>query len=446
MHYHRRPLLSILAAALLAGAATSLPSHWGEILVKHKWDDLPDNWVSIGHPPNGTTITLHISLKPNRENALVDALYEVSQPEHPKHVLLTTPHLETYSHVPLHSRYGAHLSKEQVAEIVAPHPDTLELVSSWLEFNGMPLSSISTTHGGDLLTVPGVPVSQANQLLGASYQLYYHAGTNQTILRTVGYALPAELHIHVKTIIPTTAFTSTPYLQQTPRNRSSGAAAQASGKPVDVLSREIDTSPWLLRWQYHTSTYTPAAADQNALGIVGFPDEYPSPNPEDPDLRAFMTRFRTDAIASTVVVVPVDGSEDENLNQPNSLATMDAEYGEALVYPDPVVYYALSGPMQPQISSSGLPAPGDVYFEWLYTLTKQQDVPQTLSVGWRFDEQTISKDYADTLCLMFAQLGLRGTTVFAASGDAGVGVGNCRDSSGNVRFYTTFPASCKCGV
>jgi tripeptidyl-peptidase-1 len=283
-------------------------------------------------------------------------------------------------------------------------------------------------------------------MLGASYQLYYHAGTNQTILRTVGYALPAALHIPVKTIIPTTAFGSTWHLPQTPRNRSSGAAAEASGEPVDVLSRDINTSPWVLRWVYLMSTYTPAAADRNALGIVGFPNEYPSPNPEDPDLRSFMTRFRTDAIAPTVVVVPVDGSQDADLNQPNSLATMDAEYGEALVYPDPVVYYALSGPMQPQISPSGGPAPGDVYFEWLYSLTKQQDIPQTLSVGWRFDEQTISKQYADTLCLLFAELGARGTTVFAASGDAGVGVGGCRDSSGNVRFYTTFPASCKCGV
>jgi tripeptidyl-peptidase-1 len=159
----------------------------------------------------------------------------------------------------LRFRYGAHLSKEQVAELVAPHPDTLELVSSWLEYNGVPPSSISTTHGGGWLTVAGVPVSQANELLGASYQLYYHAGTNETILRTVGYALPAALHIHVQTVAPTTAFTSTRLLQQTPRSRSSGAAAQAanvatSGEPVDVLSRRDEqyVEPSFLRWLYDT--------------------------------------------------------------------------------------------------------------------------------------------------------------------------------------------------
>jgi hypothetical protein len=69
-----------------------------------------------------------------------------------------------YSRVPLlFCRYGMHLSKEQVAELVAPHPDTLELVNSWVEYHGIPSSSVSTTHGGGWLTFIGVPVSRANE-------------------------------------------------------------------------------------------------------------------------------------------------------------------------------------------------------------------------------------------------------------------------------------------
>jgi tripeptidyl-peptidase-1 len=451
MCYHRLSLLFILAAALLAAAATALPSHWGQMLVKHKWDDLPDNWVSVGHPPDNATIRLYIALKPNRENALIDTLYEVSQPEHPKHVLFTTPQLEAYLRVPLLLfRYGAHLSKEQVAEIVAPHPDTVELVCSWLESSGVPASSISTTQGGGWLTVADVPVSQANELLGASYQLYYHAGMNKTILRTVGYALPSALHIHVKTIVPTTAFAPT---QQSPRSRSSGAAAQAAnatlGEPVNVLSRvpELNNDLNSVRSFYRMITYVPAAPDENSLGIVGFADEYPSPSPDNSDLRKFMAEYRTDAIAPEVIVVPINGAEDEDLNHPTSVATMEAEYGVAIVYPISVFYFALSGTLQPVISPSGEPGPDDPYFEWLFTLTRQRDLPPTISVGWRFDEQTIPKDYADTLYDLFAELGVRGITVFAASGDEGVGAPEkCKDNSGNVRFYTTFPASCTCGV
>ena len=89
MRYYRLFVLSVLflavlAAALLACHAMPLPSPWGDLLVKHKWDDIPDNWVFLGHPPEGTAIDLHIELKPHRENAMIDALLEVSQPGHPK--------------------------------------------------------------------------------------------------------------------------------------------------------------------------------------------------------------------------------------------------------------------------------------------------------------------------------------------------------------------------
>ncbi|KAH9080375.1 hypothetical protein EDB83DRAFT_2513280 [Lactarius deliciosus] len=69
---------------------------------------------------------IYIAVKPRRENTLVDTLYdsEVSQPRHP--------------------RYHAHLTKE-VADLVTPHPETLELMNSWLEHHGISSSFISMT-------------------------------------------------------------------------------------------------------------------------------------------------------------------------------------------------------------------------------------------------------------------------------------------------------------
>ena len=76
-----------------------------------------------------------------------------------------------------------------------------------------------------------VSVTQANALLDASYQLYRHVESSETIVRTVGYALPAALHEHVLTMAPMTSFVSPPAQWQTPRNRTDGAAA-APVKPV----------------------------------------------------------------------------------------------------------------------------------------------------------------------------------------------------------------------
>jgi tripeptidyl-peptidase-1 len=444
MRYHTLSILSVLAVVLFASPATPLHLHWGEMLVKHKWIHIPDNWLSLGHPPDGATIDLHIALKPDRENALINALQEVSQPRHPRHVLFTTPLFEAYSSVPLlHSRYGAYLTKEQVSQLVAPHPDTLKLVSSWLKHNGMPPSSISLTHGGSWLTVAGVPVSQANILLGASYQLYYHPGTNETIIRTVGYAIPAALHVHIRTIAPTTAFTSTHLLEpeEPPRSRSGGSVNATWGEPMNMLSRrqppiEPKADPSLLRSLYNTVTYSPVEANQNMLGIVGFRNEYPGPM----DVLQFLTQFRADATGASPAIEVID---DRYRIEVGMQANLDVQYTLALTYPTPVVYYVGTGNgVQLEPPDNKLAAPGDVYLQWLNYMAQKQRVPQTIALGYSTPEPSIPLEYATALCTLFMELGVRGTSILVASGNAGVGRGDCTDDNGNVQFYTTFPASC----
>ena len=85
--------LSFLVTVLLAaGFAKPAPlESWDDMQVMHAWNTVPANWESIGQPPTGATINLYISVKPERENALIDALTEVSNPSHLRHVLLTAP-------------------------------------------------------------------------------------------------------------------------------------------------------------------------------------------------------------------------------------------------------------------------------------------------------------------------------------------------------------------
>ena len=95
MRYRGLSALSFLAAALPA-ANFAMPTPlkpWDDMQVKHNWSTVPANWESLGHPPAGTTIKLYISVKPKQESALIDALSEVSNPSHPRHVLLTPPPL-----------------------------------------------------------------------------------------------------------------------------------------------------------------------------------------------------------------------------------------------------------------------------------------------------------------------------------------------------------------
>ncbi|KAH8985670.1 subtilisin-like protein [Lactarius akahatsu] len=382
--------------------------------IKHSWNAVPNNWVSLGRPPSGTTIDLYIALKPHRENALINALYEVSEPGHP--------------------RYRAHLTKEQVAGLVAPRPQTLELVNSWLEHHGISSSSVSMTHGGNTLKLKGMSLTQANTLLGASYQVYRHVERGETIVRTVGYSLPRALHWHVLTVAPTTSFVSPRAQWQTPRNHSSGETVglvkSASGEPATMFSsrEEVDyVTPPFLRWLYDTVAYTPNAMGENVLGVVGFLGDYPSPA----DLWAFMHKY-CEADDATYEVVTINGGGYDPTH-PHEEANMDIQYAEAMAYPTPHIFYS---------TGRGRSGTDDWFITWLEYILDQGNIPQTISISYSNEERNASREYALYVCDMFARLGALGVSVLVSSGNEGIGKGSCVNRDGMVRFLPRFPATC----
>ncbi|KAH9019170.1 subtilisin-like protein [Lactarius pseudohatsudake] len=413
MHYLRLSVFWALAVITrpLDSAATPFAPNWNDTRTKHRWNAIPSKWESIGQPPAGTTIDLRIALKPHREHALTDAIYEVSNPKHPK--------------------YGAYLSKEQVAKLVAPHPYTLKLVETWLRHHGVPPSNVSTSHGGNWLTVTGVPVSKANDLLGASYQLYRYAGTKGTILRTVGYALPAALHVHVQTVAPTTYFG----LPLTPRERLRGHHGRAA-----LSARAEPITPAVLRSLYNSVTYQPAATEQNMIGVTGFHGEYVG----DDDLENFMDHFRSDADDPTFLVIDINDSGYDP-DKPGDEADLDMQYTQGIAWPTPHVFYSIGGVAEEFIPDSFTPEnDNEPYLGWLEVMISLEDVPQTISTSYGGDEQTFPPDYAKSVCELFGQLGARGVSILFASGDSGVGGGDCKknDGSGVVQFQPSFPPTC----
>ncbi|KAF8264387.1 subtilisin-like protein [Lactarius quietus] len=405
--------LSFVAHILLGCYAEPISPRWDDMHTVHSWNKVPENWMDLGHPTTGTTIDLHIALRPDRESALIDALYEVSDPSNQK--------------------YGAHLTREQVAELAAPHQHTLELVRSWLIHHGVPFSTFSMTHG-NTLTLTNVSIIQANKLLGASYQLYKHVKTNMTTVRTIGYALPAVLHNHVWTVEPTTHFDPLPMRGETLRNRSHVAEAKhaegVSGEPVTAhSSRDIGvTSPSFLSRLYNTWSYTPAASYRNTLAIVGYRWDYPSPT----DLRAFMEKYRSDGVDGTYTVVQLNyGGYDPS--HPNGEANLDVQYAQGMAYPIPLVFYS---------TGAGPSGTGDWYLSWIHSVLGLLILPPTISTSYYNNEVLFPRGRAEYLCYLYAQLGARGVSILFPTGNDGVGEGRCLTRDGSVRFTPTFPATC----
>ncbi|KAF8256739.1 Pro-kumamolisin, activation domain-containing protein [Lactarius quietus] len=377
MRHYMLSVLCIFANVPLCGLATPLTSRWEEVHVKHSWSSVPDDWTNLGHPAADTTIDLHIALKAENESALIDALNEVSSPDHPK--------------------YGKHLSKVQVAELVAPPTEVLELINTWLEHHGiLPSSKVITKHGGSQLTLIGVPVSRANDILGASYQLYHHIGTNTTVLRTLSYGLPEALLESVQTVVPTTNFGFPIRLGKNPscdagkrRRRSRRPQRERTGQRYICLRAHCGKPECDRRWRIH--------------------GDCPSPD----DLVKFMRTYRAGGTYAPYAVALVNGGT-YNPNNPGQEANLDIQYSLGIASPIGLIFYSTGE------------THGDWLVSWLEYMLDQISIPQTITLSYGFFEVGISPEYA--------------------TGDHGVGPGQClfNDGNGNlyVRFIPTFPSTC----
>lgn len=87
--------------------------------------------------------------------------------------------------------------------LVAPKPETVAAVNTWLSENGIEASTVSPA--GDWLQF-AIPVSKANELLETRFSMFNHTPSGRTVIRTLAYSIPADLKGHVDLVHPTTRY------------------------------------------------------------------------------------------------------------------------------------------------------------------------------------------------------------------------------------------------
>lgn len=117
-------------------------------------------------------------------------------------------------------------------------------------------------------------------------------------------------------------------------------------------------------------------------------------------------------------------------------------YAMALSYPVHNTFYETAG-QPPYIPDSNTPTnTNEPYLDWLNYMNSLATVPQTVTSSYGDNEQTVPRDYADSVCSQFVKLAARGVSILVSSGDGGVSggqSGNCmsNDGSNNKRFLPT---------
>ena len=102
---------SILYLAALMGAAAATSVTMEEL--RH----VPEGWHSVDVPDQSRSIHLRIAMTQPKQGLFEQALLQISTPGH--------------------VRYGQHLKREELKDMLRPTPDATSAVLSWLEDAGI---------------------------------------------------------------------------------------------------------------------------------------------------------------------------------------------------------------------------------------------------------------------------------------------------------------------
>ena len=162
---------------------------------------VPDGFTRVGDAPSNHRVRLQVGLKQDRFEELMRHLYEGMRflTASLKLRLLISRAVSD----PDHSRYGQHLSQDEVTELVKPSEESLELVREWLHEHVDP-GAISYSEAKDFLSFT-LPLSKVECLLDTKYSVYRHVEGFE-LVRTPEWKLPLHLHEHITAIQPTTSF------------------------------------------------------------------------------------------------------------------------------------------------------------------------------------------------------------------------------------------------
>ncbi|KAH0836443.1 peptidase S8/S53 domain-containing protein [Lanmaoa asiatica] len=411
-------------------------------------------WLRNGPAPSDHPLELKIALPQPHFPILEKHLWEVSNPKH--------------------ERYGAYLSKEETEALMAPHPETLDVVSEWLSSHGIEEEHLYRSSAQDWITIriPVVPCrgnAEHSKEHGSfstliypngriqKYHVYTHSDSGESIVRTTSYSLPESLDEHVELIQPTTMFTRLKPFKSTLHwsnlassgspSPSTGTLTGPAGNPVDASCNGTITIT-CLRQLYNAVGYNTSATNDNKIAVTAYLEQYAN----NQDLQQFFQLENPTAYGSNYTFVSINGGLNNQTYAAAGIeANLDTQFAYGLTYPTPATFYSTGG-SPPYIPDAVTPTDtNEPYLNWLDYVSSQEYLPQTISTSYGDDEQTVPYTYATRVCGGFAALGVRGISLLFSSGDGGVGDGDadpatqkCFANTGTNRtvFLPEFPAAC----
>ncbi|KAJ4286678.1 hypothetical protein N0V90_012930 [Kalmusia sp. IMI 367209] len=430
---------ALLAAAIAAQAVLASPIRARSPYAVKETHFAPREWTKLERANGGSVVQLQIGLKQGKMDELLKHLGEVSDPDH--------------------KRYGAHLSADEVDDLVRPTKKTCDLVEEWLRENGV--GDVSYNTAKDWITVH-LPLDFVERLLDTEYHNYKHED-GHVVARTTRWSLPRHLHAHIDVIQPTTSFfrgaaNAATYVKtldevhaETVANLNAASAGYGEPSEISKVCNVSSVTPECFATLYKTKGYKTKSTHKNSIGFTNYLEEVPI----RPDTELFLQKYRPEAVSSaksfktySIAGGPLnDGplTPEELADDKSHEANLDVQAIAGISWKTPIVSYSTGG-RPPFIPDPATPENNnEPYLVWVNWLLQQRSIPKVISTSYGEPEQSIPLSYMQRVCNQFAAVGARGTTLFFSSGDRGLGgTDKCytNDGKNTYKFIPNFPTSC----
>lgn len=355
----------------------------------------------------------------------------------PDHALFDQTLMEIST--PSHPRYGQHLKRHELKQLIKPGEESTNAVLGWLKSSG--IASEDIVDDGEWINFVAT-VATAEELLDTTFKSYQNVNRPEVKkIRTLHYSVPKEVREHIDLISPTTRFAQ---LRAQSNNIHDQEEVPFTTAAVNATCGSSIT-PACLKDLYNFADYTPGNASV-LIGVTGYLEQYA----RFKDWAQFAGQFASNGVGSNFTWTSVNGGLlDQRATNSSVEANLDLQYTLGLVAPAvDVNFYSTAGrgilvpDLDQPTQDDNQNEPYLDLFTYLINLPDEK-LPQVLSTSYGEDEQSVPPEYNKKVCNMIGQLGTRGVSVIFSSGDTGVGSAcQTNDGKNTTRFLPIFPAAC----
>lgn len=213
-------------------------------------------------------------------------LYEISSPDHP--------------------RYGQHLKREELKNLVKPRSESTAAVLNWLKESGV--SSEDIENDGDFINFYA-PVARAEEMMSTKFKTYQNLVRKDVKkIRALEYSVPNEVRDHIDLIQPTTYFgqmkAHVNHVHDiTVLNTGVSAKFAATSAQVNATCNRAIT-PACLAELYNFADFQGNANVSTTIGVSGFLEQYA----RFKDFAQFASLWAPNAVGSNFTWTSVNGT------------------------------------------------------------------------------------------------------------------------------------------